>query len=385
MNKFLIVLFISLLSVILVVGVWAVYKNFSFKELSEGLKENLPSNSSSSLVTLEKTITPVPDEIYSFGAFCRVNYLPNTDEFFITFGGANPTLQNKNPDPQARAGGAEGGNGYSYKVYSKDFEYTGKNGIIHQGGGDAASVVADDYYYFLTGGREGWVLKKIEPTTWQTVKSVDISLDQDHEISSDQMLAWSNGKLFASSQYDSSEPIGRKVDPFVGAASHVRVFDTELNQLDYFVLDDELHSNGSYLVYANEVYNYITSSAYFGDLIVMQYDKDWNYLGQKKLDEWALWSQGALYDAASQRFFVAYLDMDLNEMKKRVSNINVALGVFDKDWNLLEKVMVTDFTNEKNAGRPWVILQEGKLYVSYDIATEGQFDWQCETKIYSLN
>lgn len=349
------------------------------------INEQGEKNRAASLISLEKTIDVTPDDKYSYGGFCRVNYLPDQDNFFVTFGGANPNLQSLNSNPKTRAGGAEGGNGYSYKIYSKDFEYTGENGTIHIGGGDAASIMANDFYYFLTGGgKQGWVLKKIDPSDWQTIKTVEIEMDLDHEILSDQMLAYADGKLFASSQYDPLEKAERKVDPFVGSPSHLRIFDEELNQLDYFLLDDATSTTGSFLVLLDGVYNFITSTAYFGDLVVLQYDENWNYLGLKKLDDWAMWPQGAIYDSENQRFYVAYLDYDMNEVKSRASNINVALGIFDKQWNQLEKIMVTDFSGAKNAGRPWVILQDDKLYISYDVATEEQYDWQCETKIYSI-
>jgi hypothetical protein len=253
------------------------------------------------------------------------------------------------------------------------------------GGGDAASIMANGYYYFLTGGgKQGWVIKKINPADWQTIKTIEVEMDLDHEILSDQMLIYANGKLFAGSQYDPLEKAERTIDPFIGGYSHMRIFDEELNLQDYFLLDDAPNTNGSFLVFVDGVYNFITSTAYFGDLVAMQYNEDWNYLGLKKLDTWAMWPQGAIYDSEDQRFYVVYLDYDMNEVKSRSTNINVALGIFDKQWNRLEKIMVTDFSGSKNAGRPWIVLQDDKLYISYDIAAEGEYDWQCETKIYSV-
>lgn len=90
-----------------------------------------------------------PDETFAYGAFCRVNYVEATDDFFVSFGGSSPIVPS-----QYRAGGAEGGNGYSYKSYTKDFEYTGESGVLSNTGGDAASVMAEGY---------------CDPKGWQTV------------------------------------------------------------------------------------------------------------------------------------------------------------------------------------------------------------------------
>jgi hypothetical protein len=41
-----------------------------------------------------------------------------------------------------------------------------------------------------------------------------------------------------------------------------------------------------------------------GDVIVMEYDGDWNYLGMKELIKDAHWSTGLAFDG--ERFYVAY-------------------------------------------------------------------------------
>jgi len=352
-----------------------------------------------SLVSFVKEMAVTPDDTYSYGAFCRVNPMPNSDRFFVTFGGSNPDAQSK-AVALSPFGGAEGGNGYSYKMYDVDFAYTGQHGVVHSGGGDAASVMADDgYYYFLAGAPpEDWILKKIDPTTWKTVASAHIDMDSPREILNDMMLAYANGNLIASGLYDASGAAGgdqKKSDPTVGMATHNRIFDTNLNLLDTFVLDDVPHINGSYVVFANGEYAYVTSTSFFGDLIVMRYDENWNFIDSKTIDKGAQWSQGASYDEAGGRFYVAYLDMPIgmNGKLERGQSVNVAVGIYDADWNLVEKVMITDFVplDDKNPGRPSLLLHDGMLYVSYDVASlpgRGEpeaKDWQCTVRAYELN
>ena len=349
-----------------------------------------------SVVEFEKNVAVTPDDQYQYGAFCRVDQIPNQDNFLVTFGGSNRDVQALNAG--SPFGGAEGGNGYSYKIYDSNFEYEDRTGVVHNGGGDAASVMADGYYYFLIGTPpRNWIIEKFDPSTMMVVDSVVIEMDKDKEILNDMMLAYANGNIIASGLYDASGTVGgdqKKSDPTAGMATHYHTFDTDLNFKERFVLDDVPHINGSYVVFANNKYNVITSTAFFGDLIVMQYDSDWNFISSKVLDEDAQWSQGALFDDATGRFYVAFLDIPLTADNKivRGKSIDVVLGIFDQDWNLIEKVNVTGLTpaDMKNPGRPSVVLVDGKLYVSYDVSTASQLgqsenmDWQCTVDIFEV-
>lgn len=349
-----------------------------------------------SVVSLASTVEITDDETYPYGTFCRVNYLPVQDTFAVTFGGSNSNIQEaRAASGQSLFGGAEGGNGYSYKSYSKAFAPTGENGIVHSGGGDAASVMADGYYYFIAGvGEDNWIVKKIDPKTWEMVDSIVLDLVGGRDILNDMMLAYANGYLIASSVYDAGGQASgdqRKTDPFAGLATHNHILTTDLELVDEFILDDIPHINGSYVVFADGMYHYITSSAYFGNVIVMHYNEQWEYQGYDTLEEWGNWAQGAVFDEGLGRYYVAYLDFDMNESKKVSSSTNVVLGIYDRNWDLIEKVAVTNLTtHEKLAGRPSVILQDEKLYVSYDLETfavetrEENKDWECEVKIYDV-
>ena len=72
-----------------------------------------------------------------------------------------------------------------------------------------------------------------------------------------------------------------------------------------------------------------------------------------------------------QRFYVSYLDTSDRDSGPFVGHFypNVHLAAFDRDWNLVEDVAVTSFARAdlKFPGRPWVILHDNRLYVSYDM------------------
>jgi hypothetical protein len=104
------------------------------------------------------------------------------------------------------------------------------------------------------------------------------------------------------------------------------------------------------------------------------------------LEEGGQWPQGAVYDSTRERFYVAFLDLNGGKTSPE-EPVNVALGVFDKEWQLIEKILVTNLPAYENGGRPWVIMEGDRLYVSYDVSTlqtngEENKDWQCHVKIY---
>lgn len=364
----------------------------------------------SSAVTLEKIVEVTPDDKYSYGAFCRVGYIKANDEFLVTFGGANRDVQMEYSDPGSQPGGAEGGNGYSYKYYSADdFEYTGKNGIVINAGGDTASVTVDDAYYYILSGRvpevrtsDDWMITKFDASTMEQVDQVGIKLDLSTEVTSDQMLAYANGYLIASSLYNPGGNANKStsattapkedVESEKDNGTHNHLFTTDLDSVNSFHLTDTAHSNGGYVVYVDGIYNYITSTAFHGELIVMQYDDNWKYLGVKELDVSGTWAQGAVYDEDTQRFYVPYVGLEKKETGGGYGVLGIELGIYDKDWNNIEtiEVSVPPMKDATKEFRPSIIEHNGKLYVSYDSTTLGEnggeeMNWQCLVNIYDLN
>lgn len=148
------------------------------------------------------------------------------------------------------------------------------------------------------------------------------------------------------------------------------------------MLDDVPHINGSSLVEVDGVYNLVTSRAFFGDLLVLRYDREWNFLGEKKLADRGQWAQGAVYD--NGRYYVVYIDTSVKGAN------NVVLGVYDKNWDLVSSTPVTAYSPESlmGAGRPSIMKHGNRLYVSYDVESfspqrrEENKDWQGYIAIY---
>ncbi len=88
----------------------------------------------------------------------------------------------------------------------------------------------------------------------------------------------------------------------------------------------------------------------------------------KVLLENGIWSEGVAFDG--QRFYVVYMNTGLNIGTDWVPlYTNIHLAVFDRDWNLVEDLAVTNYTvsDDVEAWRPYVILHGNRLYVSYDV------------------
>ena len=134
----------------------------------------------------------------------------------------------------------------------------------------------------------------------------------------------------------------------------------------------------------------VTSTAFFGDLIVMQYDRDWNFIDSKVLDQWGNWPMGTVYDSELRLFFVTYISVE-NVVSKEGGR-NIRLAVFDPEWDLITDVAVTDYKRDSFiiSGRPSLILHGGRVYVSYDISTvspekmEENEDWECAVNVYEI-
>ena len=334
-------------------------------------------------LTLVQSVEITPDDDYEIGAFCRVYYDEERSEFLTTFGTGQA-----GGGTSGYVGGGEGGQGSVYKYYSDDLEETGESAYYIQGGGDLATIVVGDYLYHLTGGSVGWKLAKFDLQTWQEVDRVDIALEAD-EGANDQMLAYANGMLIASSAKaanafggDTAGNTAPKADPTVGIYTHHHAFDLDLNPKGEWALEDTRHANGSSLVFVDGVYQFVTTTAYFGDLQVLQYDEDWNYLGTKMLIKKAQWPQGTEYDEETGQYYIAYLAIEGGGRSE------TRLAVFDKEWNLLSNTAVTDYGREFFAGRPSVKLFGDYVYVTYDkesmnaTTKEWNRDWQCQMSVY---
>ena len=312
------------------------------------------------LIKFIRTIHVTPDVNFLGGGFARINYVPAIDRLVVTFGG---WLANKKPPCQD--------NGYSYKVYTMDLQETGESGTFACNVADSGSLMVDNTYYFVAMTREGekigWHILKLDAVKWKPLIDIFYQLDSPRESEGDPMVAYVNGQLDISSIY---LPTGKLPDVPKGGATHHQFFSTDLQFIGKKILRDTPHINGSQMIYLDGVYSFVTADGYSGDLVVMKYDKDWKYLGAKPLIKQAHWSTGLAFDG--QRFYLAYMDTSQRtEPGFFPVYLNVHLAIFDRDWNLLEDVAVTQYKPSDNmqTGRPWVILHGNRLYVSYDLDT----------------
>ena len=149
----------------------------------------------------------------------------------------------------------------------------------------------------------------------QLLGETKILRDPNKEPNNDFMLAHVNGILDVAGLYvaDAESPVNqREIDPYKGEATSHRFFTEELEFVESRVLSDTPHLNATSMVFVDGIYNLVTSRAFFGELIVMQYDEDWNYLGSKVLVQWGNWPMGTVYDPELKLFFVSYIAMELS-------------------------------------------------------------------------
>lgn len=314
-----------------------------------------------SLFQFFRTIQVTPDELYLSGGFTRIYYVPALDRFAVTFGGklAQPSAvcQDK---------------GYSYKMYTADLQETGETGTFACDPVDAGSVMVENTYYHVGMTRQGeaigWHLMKLDAASgWKPLEDKFLPLETPLEADTDPMVAYVNGLLDLSGQFNAS---GSPPPIEQGAATFHYFFSRDLELVDKKILSDTPHINGSSMIFLNGVYHLVTSNAYSGDMVVIQYDQDWRYLGVKTLMPQAHWSMGLANDG--KRFYVAYLDTSQRLGPGFIPVfLNVHLAAFDMQWNLLEDVAVTSYSIEDNmqTGRPWVLLHDSRLYVGYDLDT----------------
>jgi hypothetical protein len=332
-----------------------------------------------------QTIQVTPDSQFLTGAFARINYIPATNRFVVTFGGelAQP------------AGGCTG-KAFSYKGYTIAMQETGESGTFSCDIADAGSVMVGNTYYLaamdVQGEQHGWHLLKIDAVNWSTLADTFFAVDWPTEGEADPMVAYVNGQIDISSAYNiSGAPHNPEADPAGTYGTHHQFFSTNLEFLGKKILTDPGHIHGSYMVFVEGKYYLVTADAYDGNLIVAMYDENWKYLGGKTIINQAHFSTGLVY--YDQRFYLAYTDTS-QRFGTSIPPValNIRLAAFDRDWNLLEDVAVTSYTPQdgKQPGRPWLILHGDRLYVSYDVDTanhvthEEDLKWQAYVSVYEF-
>jgi len=330
-----------------------------------------------------RTIQVTPDKDFNTGSFARINYVPSTNRFAVTFGTKG-----------SKVGGHCNGTGYAYKEFTTDMVYTGKSGFLIAfppdscEAGDSGSVMVGNDYYIVTFSTEHsneLVITKFNASDWSVLAKTPMPLDDSHESGSDPCVAFFNGQLDVSDQYN-AEDIWQE-----GYSSFHNFYSPDLQYLRKMILSDSPHISGASMIFADNNYYIISATSYDGGLVVLRYDRNWNYLGAKNITEDANWAQGVAFDG--EHFYLAYHDTSIRTNPGFFPVYpNIHLAVLDRDWNILQDIAVTNFTvsDNRKAGRPWIMLYGNNVYVSYDVDTvdpvtlEEDLDWQAYVSIYEI-
>jgi len=324
--------------------------------------EKTASSAPADLFKFIRTVAVTPDDEFLAGGFIRFGYVPARNQIVTLFG--SPKLAK--PSGKCTTGGK------AYKVYTVDMQPTGESGVLHcEGGGDTADLFVDNVFYDVVmipvENKEGWLIKKFDAVTWKELGRLSYGLDSPREMSGDMSIEYLNGQLDISGAYLSNGKLHPAEE--IGGATNHNFFSMDLKFLEKRTLSDSGHIVGSSAIYVDGVYYFISSNAYAGDVILMKYDQGWKFLGTQTLIEEAHWPEGLAFDG--QRFYLSYLDTSLRTKPGFFPYYpNVHLAAFDRDWNLLEDVALTNYTAADNVttGRPWLILHGKRLYVGYDAA-----------------
>ncbi len=341
-----------------------------------------PTSAQLSLFKFIKSVDVTPVGNLAGGLFVRIGYVPERERIIVTF--------------KAKLGQAKGGCAdvfaYAYREYTEDMQETGNYGVITcQTGPDVGGLVlGNDFYYAAMGhdnvsNVDGWYLAKYNAVTWTTSVRPFFYPLAPGELNDDPMIAVVNGQLDISSHYKRAGEIGP------GHATHHQFFTPNFQFVSKRVLTDTSHINLTSLLAGAGVINFITSTDLWGDMIVIQYDASWNYLGQKTLKVKASAPEGAAFDGPW--FYVSYIDNSLETPGMPGGNDNIRLAAFDSKWNLLDDIAVTSFVpgDHKAPARPSLTLRNNRIYVCYDEGenampnqTPETADLQVHVKVYEL-
>ncbi len=298
-----------------------------------------------SLFTLVKSVQVTPSGNYLNADFVRIAYVPGRDRFVVTF----------NTRLSQTEGGCPGLQGYAYKEYTADMVETGNAGVIScHGMIDTGGLFVGNDFYLASAERkdnvEGWNVAKFNAVTWASSVDYFYPLTDSQAAGGDPMVAYVNGQVDISSVYGVN-------------ATHHNFFTTDLQFVSTRILSDTPHFNFNSMITQGGVINFLSSQGAFGDLIVMQYDPSWTYLGVKTLKEGAATPMGVAFDG--NRFYVAYTNVSQRTTGCLCENVHLA--AFDANWNLVDYIALTSLTlqDQMSAIHPSLAVKDNRLYVAY--------------------
>ncbi|MFA5840316.1 MAG: hypothetical protein WC890_06660 [Candidatus Margulisiibacteriota bacterium] len=336
---------------------------------------SLITNSTGFSLTYESTLIITPNDYHKTASFCRIFYVSSLNKFYVIYCGIR----------QGTSGILPTDTNYAWREYDANLQFTGRCGTLeYVSATDYAAAFDGDYFYMLNGNPQGYFLAKYDLNFNRLVSTV-ISWDSSWESGSDQMMNYTNGKLYLSTLYDSDRIDSSAVVGMAAGTSypHMFIYNTSLEAISDFYLTAESNiPSGASVIYTNSHFFIVTTNVFpGGDLYAYKYDSNWNYLDKTFLAADGQWSQGLIMD--NNKYYVAY-------HVGRHGNGNVAIGVYDSNWNNLYSKTITNYQDDYNAQRPWLIKVGNKVYISYDVdaligGTEEARNWQGYIDVYRVN
>jgi hypothetical protein len=256
------------------------------------------------------------------------------------------------------------------KEYTREFAPTGR---VYQLTGDGVSdhqlVFADGYFYLVYSvPREGALYLKKLDRDWNEVRAATVVSNAPEPIT-DMMLSHAGGFLYIGTAFfqpSSMPPV---------ANQRIWRYSTDLKLVDEFVLADVPSEIGSSMLYVNETFIIVSSDRFWGDssLIVMRYDANWSFMDSRIISAAPMANErfpmGATF--VGGRYYVSYTHQTGDISPPPPGELppdygDIILKAFDREWNLLGEIKVTDDLPANSANRAHLVAVDDRIYVSYD-------------------
>jgi hypothetical protein len=256
------------------------------------------------------------------------------------------------------------------KEYTREFAPTGR---VYQLTGDGVAdhqmVFADSYFYLVYSvPREGGLYLKKLDRHWNEVRAATI-VSNAREPITDMMLSHAGGFLYIGTAFfqpDRMPPV---------ASQRIWRYSIDLEPLGEFVLADVPSEIGSSMLYVNDTFIIVSSDRFWGDssLIVMRYDADWSFMDAKIISAAPMANERFPMGAAfvNGRYYISYTHQTGNISPPPPGELppdygDIILKAFDREWNLLGEIRVTEDLLPNSANRAHLAIVNDRVYVSYD-------------------
>lgn len=304
---------------------------------------------------------------YDIGGFSRLFRRTDGSGYDVLYGGSFRTRTTESASYE----------GNVHRLLGNDLTFQTDPELFSEHGGDVAFDTDGEFYYVLNAHPQGWTLNKYD-LAFNRLQEVIVPLPDGH-AANDQMLRVWNNRLYLSDTYNpnyaSSQP-GRHSSPDDVVYTHLWIYDTDLNPVSDYILDDISNINGGTLIPYGDGFAYITADNFLkNNLYANLYDDDGNYIRSVLLEENAQWSMGGT--VAEYKIYIAY-------HRGRHGHGDIMLDIFDMDWNRQAQIQVTAVETGFNAQRPWVQVYGDTMFISYDIGRDsnGIIDLQPTISVY---